>query len=95
MDIDKKPSIIIDNGSYYIKSGFGTEDNPRSCIRNIIGYPKKDDKYSYFDGKDYFIGKQAKIRIDDLDIKYPVKEWKKCGVIFLVKNYQLSQKNIM
>ena len=76
MDVDsgKKPSIKIDNGSYYIKSGFGNEEGLRSCIRNYIGYPKINDKYSYFSGKDYFIGKNAKIRFEDLDIKYPVKE---------------------
>ena len=32
--------IVIDNGSYQMKSGFAGEDNPRSIIQTVIGLPK-------------------------------------------------------
>ena len=75
MDSDQeiKPTIIIDNGSCFIKSGLGNEDEPSSYFRNCIGYPKKDSKYSDLSGKEFFIGKNALIRKDSLSLNYPIK----------------------
>lgn len=35
---DQRP-IVIDNGSYMIKAGYGGDDHPCSVFRNIIASP--------------------------------------------------------
>ena len=39
-EFEEKKAIILDNGSGYIKCGFGGEEGPRCVLPNIIGYPK-------------------------------------------------------
>ena len=34
---DEIPRIVLDNGSGTIKAGFAGEDDPRTCLPNIIG----------------------------------------------------------
>ena len=69
-DYGKKPSIIIDNGSYMIKSGFSNDDSPRICFRNCFGYPKNKDIYY----KDYYIGNQMKGQMCALRLDYLIKD---------------------
>lgn len=69
-DYGKKPSIIIDNGSYMIKSGFSNDDSPRICFRNCFGYPKNEDIYY----KDYYIGNQMKGQMCALRLDYLIKD---------------------
>ena len=69
-DCGKKPTIIIDNGSCFIKSGFSNEDSPKSCLRNCIGYPKNKEIYY----KDYYLGRQMKGQMNALNLKYPIKD---------------------
>ena len=69
-DYGKKPYIIIDNGSYMIKSGFSNYNSPRYCFRNCLGYPKNKDFYY----KDYYIGNQMKGQMCALRLDYPIKD---------------------
>ena len=69
-DYGKKPSIIIDNGSYMIKSGFSNDDSPRICFRNCFGYPKNENIYY----KDYYIGNQMKGQMCALRLDYLIKD---------------------
>ena len=65
-DYGKKPYIIIDNGSYMIKSGFSNDDSPGYCFRNCLGYPKNKDIFN----KDYYIGNQMKGQMCALRLDY-------------------------
>jgi len=69
-DYGKKPYIIIDNGSYMIKSGFSKYDSPEYWFRNCLGYPKNKDIYY----KDYYIGNQMKGQMCALRLDYPIKD---------------------
>ena len=69
-EFDKKPAIIIDNGSCFIKSGLSYEDSPKSCLRAFVGYPKNKDIFI----KDIFIGKQMKGRMNAFNLHYPIKK---------------------
>jgi len=37
--VEESQTVIIDNGSGFIKAGFAGEDVPRAVFRNIIGIP--------------------------------------------------------
>lgn len=69
MESDKQ-TIIIDNGSCFIKCGLSNGDSPKSCFRACVGHPK--NKSIYY--KDNFIGKQMKGQMNALNLDYPIKE---------------------
>ena len=69
-DCETRYSIIIDNGSCFIKAGLSTEYKPSSHFRTCVGYPKNSDIYH----KDYFIGNQLKDQMNALNLEYPIKE---------------------
>ena len=89
-DYGKKPYIIIDNGSYMIKSGFSNDDSPGYCFRNCLGYPKNKDIFN----KDYYIGNEMKGQMNALRQDYPIKDgviqngiiWKKYRDTCLISN---------
>ena len=51
-EFKEKKAIILDNGSGYIKCGFGGEEGPRCVLPTIIGYPK----YKSFNTEEEYIG---------------------------------------
>ncbi|XP_022833914.1 actin-85C-like [Spodoptera litura] len=67
-----KPVVVIDNGSFNIKSGFACDNHPVSIFRNTVGRPK------YLNGSygktpyEVYIGDAAVERSDELDLNYPV-----------------------
>ena len=70
---NKKPSIIIDNGSGFCKAGFSGEKEPKTIFSTRVGYPKTRG-CSGFVKKECFIGKKAESIIRVLDIYYPIKK---------------------
>ena len=69
-----KPSIIIDNGSGFIKAGFGGEKEPKTIFPTSIGYLRFSGCTGFIDvKKEYFIGKNAERRIQLLKMDYPIK----------------------
>lgn len=63
-------TIVIDNGSKFIKAGFSGEESPRSIFPTVVGRPKDNSK------KDSYVGDEAKIRrgiLEDKNIGYPVQ----------------------
>ena len=38
--VEEQKTIVIDNGSAYIKAGFVGEDAPRAVFPSIVGRPK-------------------------------------------------------
>lgn len=69
-DCEKRNSIIIDNGSCFIKAGLSTEETSISHFRTCVGYPKN----SGICRRDCFIGKQMKGQMNALELRYPIKE---------------------
>jgi actin-related protein len=65
------PSIVIDNGSTYLRSGISCDNWPISVIPNCIGYPSLGNKKSF--DKEYLIGKDAEDSRELLNIKYPIQ----------------------
>ena len=72
-ETNKKPSIIIDNGSGFSKAGFGGEKEPKTIFATSVGYPK----YSYGiiggNAKSCFIGKDAESKRGILKLQYPIE----------------------
>lgn len=70
MDINN--SIVIDNGTGYIKAGFGGYEKPQNIILNCVGNPKSKD--FIFKGRNCdFIGEEMKAIKNQLKFDYPVK----------------------
>ena len=67
----EEPSIIIDNGSCYIKSGFDYEREPMSIISSSVGQNNKYKKW--YDDNEFYIGSEAVNKYGLLDFKYPMK----------------------
>ena len=72
MKNEDKPSIIIDNGTGYIKAGFSGEESPKSVFPTLIG-KEKNNLVS-----DYYIGDLVYDKYDSLNIKCPISR----GIIF-------------
>ena len=70
---DEKPSIVIDNGSYTIKSGLSGEEGPRSVFPTILGENNKYKQMFVGDSKNFYIGKNAIDYCGLLNIKSPMK----------------------
>lgn len=68
-------SIIIDNGTSYIKAGLGCEETPKVVFKNFVGYPKYS---SPFNEKVYFVGEEAEKKKTITKLKYPMEH----GVVF-------------
>ena len=71
-DDEKRPNIIIDNGGGYIKAGFSGEEGPSAVFQTMVGYPKNHVENSG-DKKDYYVGKDAEDKIEELKLNYPIE----------------------
>ena len=58
--------VVLDNGSGSIKSGMGGDDKPQSIFPTMVGDAKE--------GKERYIGNEAKEKRDLLTLKYPIKQ---------------------
>ena len=56
---EHKQTIVIDNGSGYIKAGFCYEDAPRSVFPSIVGYPKFTYNLNFRNRDDFYVGSDA------------------------------------
>ena len=82
---DGNKSIVIDNGSFNIKAGFGGDEGPKIVIRNVIGENKYDYGKIEGDEKKIFIGEEALRKIDKLNIKFPMKR-------NIIKDWDIMEK---
>lgn len=68
-----KPPIVIDSGSFSIKSGFAKEEEPYSVIPTMLGQTKEANRPEVLDRPAPYIGEEADEKKCELDITYPVK----------------------
>nr|XP_006637939.1 PREDICTED: actin-like [Lepisosteus oculatus] len=87
---DLPPATVIDNGSGQIKIGISGEREPRFIYENIIGSPKATSATQVPDLKDFYIGKEAWDKRDNLTIQYPVEN----GTVVSWDNMEMVWKNI-
>ena len=72
MEYDEKgKSIIIDNGTGYIKAAISGEEDYKIIIPNCIGKHKSSDS-SYKEKNDYIFGNEIEWMKKDLKIEYPI-----------------------
>ena len=69
---DEKVTIVIDNGSFTTRVGFGGEVTRHVTFPSIVGHPKHYDRV----GKSWLhssIGDDAHVKRNDLNLLYPIK----------------------
>jgi len=67
-------TIIIDNGTGFIKAGYAGEDSARVEVPNVVGSPSKTNKSVIGGGnKNRYYGSEASKNAGILDLIYPMK----------------------
>jgi actin-related protein 2 len=70
--------IVSDNGSGYVKLGYGGDSFPRFVIPSIVGRPmlRASQKIGEFELKELMVGDEASAARSMLEITYPLNEGK-------------------
>ena len=77
--------IIIDNGSCYIKAGFGEEEEPKSVFPTILGENPKYKRIIGGDYKEFYVGPDAEAKLGLLNFKSPIKR-------AVIKDWDIMEK---
>jgi len=67
-------SVVIDNGSYTCRAGFGGDDAPRSIFPPVVSSSASDSSLVGANYKDTYVGDEAQVRRDILYPKTPLFE---------------------
>ena len=75
MDGDEAETIVIDNGTGYIKAGFSGEDAPRVLFPSLTGSLKDPEAHLQrgLEVKDSYIGNDAQNQREFMDLAYPIE----------------------
>nr|VZI42933.1 unnamed protein product [Spirometra erinaceieuropaei] len=65
--------VVIDNGSGLSKAGFAGEDEPRSVISSVLGYPRYPPVIAGMGEKVKYIGEEAQTKRGVLNLRYPIE----------------------
>lgn len=84
------PTVIIDNGSGYIKAGTNQEDLPSVFFPTVVGFPRKRFEDEYKDkplNERVFVGEQAIANRQHLTIVNPIDhghidDWEQMGFVW-------------
>ena len=73
--MDEEPmSVVIDNGSGFIKAGFSGDDAPRCIFPTIVGRPKcSNDTTFCISQKDAYVGDEVLPKRGILESRYPIE----------------------
>ena len=72
MSLDKLPSLVVDNGSGWIKAGLAQQESPKCVFPSIIGRHKVPAMRAYF-AKDEHFGEEAITNRHILRLSYPIE----------------------
>lgn len=71
--MDDNPPVIIDNGTGYIKAGFGGEETPSHLVPTVVGRPKFTNVMIGSNTKTVFFGDEALAKRGILKLIHPLE----------------------
>lgn len=92
MEDEEQTSIVIDNGTSYIKAGLNNliDLTPNVVFKNYVAYPKYSNLIPFENKKDYYVGEEAEIKKSIVKLKYPMEH----GVVFDWDNMEKIWRHI-